>query len=219
MGNSGDRRAFLLHGGVGLGALASAASLAAAVPAVAATDELEQLRDALACVKDREAVEALQLNFLHAIALSHGQGVGALFHPEGWMKLHGVVATGGEAVEALFTDAAAGRTSHPWHRLYRTVPMRQLSGVKFGADANQASANYAVEALLCVPLEGDCTAAQMARQQGQHLADTRREHGTLVATYIKNNGDWQIGSMEYQPLSWYGDLVADDRDAGDLGLP
>jgi len=49
---------------------------------------------------------------------------------------------------------------------------------------------------LSTPLQQDCTAAKMARLQGQ-VADRRWQAGRLEGQYVKRGGEWKIASLKY----------------------
>jgi hypothetical protein len=80
---------------------------------------------------------------------------------------------------------------------YRQIPSLHPDEMKFSADGQHATAIFHCEVELCTPLEGDCTAAQMARLQGQ--TDTRRwERGRFEGSYVRERGGWRMESMRYR---------------------
>jgi hypothetical protein len=80
---------------------------------------------------------------------------------------------------------------------YRQTTSQHQDEVKFSADGQRATAVFHCEVELCTPLEGDCTAAQMARLQGQ--TDTRRlERGRFEGSYVRARGEWRMESLSYR---------------------
>jgi hypothetical protein len=80
---------------------------------------------------------------------------------------------------------------------YRQTTSQHQDEVKFSADGQCATAVFHCEVELCTPLEGDCTAAQMARLQGQ--TDTRRwERGRFEASYVRARDGWKMESLGYR---------------------
>jgi hypothetical protein len=69
--------------------------------------------------------------------------------------------------------------------------------VSFGADGRHASATWHVDVKVGTPLDGEFTAAQMARLQGM-LADVRWESGQLHAQYVRSGDHWQVESVSYE---------------------
>jgi SnoaL-like domain len=80
---------------------------------------------------------------------------------------------------------------------YRQTTSQHQDEVTFSADGQRAAAIFHCEVELCTPLEGDCTAAQMARLQGQ--TDTRRwERGRFEGSYVRARGEWTTEALSYR---------------------
>jgi hypothetical protein len=82
------------------------------------------------------------------------------------------------------------------HSAYRQRTSQPSDVLTFSDDGLQATATFDVEAEICTPLQDDCTAAQMARLQG-NVADHRWENGRFEARYVKTRGQWKISSLRY----------------------
>jgi hypothetical protein len=64
------------------------------------------------------------------------------------------------------------------------------------ADGRTATATFHVDVAVGTPLQGDCTAAQMARLQGQ-FADLHWETGRLDAELVKQPDGWKLAALRY----------------------
>jgi hypothetical protein len=94
-------------------------------------------------------------------------------------------------VEAQSHDAAAAT-----HRAYRSNARQQQDALAVAADGRQANATWHVDVQVATPLQGDSTAAQMARLQGQ-VGDLHWEAGRLEVQYLKQAGQWRMASLGY----------------------
>lgn len=83
------------------------------------------------------------------------------------------------------------------HHAYRSNARQGADQLVISADGLRAEATWHVDVKLGTPLEGDSTAAQMARLQGM-LSDLRWESGILAARYEKRAGTWALSSLRYQ---------------------
>jgi hypothetical protein len=163
------RRAFFLNGGAVLGA-GVAATVGAAGLAPAAAEA-----GARGSAEDREAIRQLHLAF---VARLENQS----------------------AADRSSADAPAHLFGEPGQvqlGAYRQTPSQQNDEVKFSEDGLHANATFHCEVELCTPLEGDCTAAQMARMQGL-MASRRWERGRFETSYVKARGQWQMASVSYR---------------------
>jgi hypothetical protein len=104
-------------------------------------------------------------------------------------KLHQVFIAG---VENGLTPGASAT-----HRAYRSNALQGGDQLILSDDGRHAEARWHVDVKLGTPLEGDSTAAQMARLQGM-LSDLRWESGLLTARYEKQGSQWQISSVRYR---------------------
>ena len=193
-----SRRAFFLRGGAVLGAGVAAATGAGALAAPpAAADEVARLREALDAARDREAIGALLAAFAHAIGHRDYAGAATLFADDAHLALSGVEADGRAAIERAFASQYGDQQAHTVHRAYRDVAADAL---EFSADRREANATVSAEAELCTPLRATCTAAQMARLQGQ-VADRRWEAGRFEARYVRTREGWRIGSLRWSAIA------------------
>jgi hypothetical protein len=79
---------------------------------------------------------------------------------------------------------------------YRLNPSHPNDVITLSGDGLRANARFHVEAEVCTPLEDSCTAAQMARLQGNY-ASHHWESGRFDAEYMKVQGHWKVVSMSY----------------------
>jgi hypothetical protein len=186
------RRAFFVSGGAVVGAGVATAVGASALTAdkpLPMEEQLKQLRVRLAGLEDREAIRQLHLAFTTLVEERSYNAAAELFDDHAQVQLSGANAAGKSEIRQLFADQ--------YHSAYRQRTSQQRDEVKLAANHLSATATFHVEVELCTPLQGDCTAAQMARLQG-NVADRRWEHGRFDASYIKTQGQWKVASLSYR---------------------
>jgi hypothetical protein len=195
-----SRRAFFLQGGAVLGAgvatTVGASALAAENP-TSPQDQLKQLRVQLDCAEDREAIRQLHLAFTALIEQRTYEAAAELFDEQAQLDLSGANASGKRAIQALFAHEYRHQNAAAIHSAYRPNASQQKDVVRLSEDRLQAAATYHVDVKLSTPLQADCTAAQMARLQGQ-MADCRWETGRFNAKYVKTRGQWKMASLSYR---------------------
>lgn len=199
IGTRSTRRAFFAKGGAVLGAgVASTVGVSAlaASGAPTAEDELIRLRRELDQAQEREAIRRLHLAFAALIESRSYESAVELFDERATVSLSGVSATGKAAIRRMFAEQYREQRAAVLHCAYRPNARQQKDVVTIAEDRSRATATYHVDVQLGIPLQGDCTAAQMARLQGQ-LADCRWESGRLEARYVKSAGEWKIASLSY----------------------
>jgi hypothetical protein len=181
-----SRRRFFTQGGAALGA-----GVAATVGASGLTpdDPTKRLRE----MEEREAVRQLHLAFTSLIEQQAYDAAAELFDEHAHLNLNGASATGRRAIARQLSD----RTAAAFHRAYRQCTSQQSDSVTVTDDRVRASAAFNIEVELCTPLQDDCTAATMARLQG-NVADLRWESGRFEAKYVKTRGEWKITSLVYR---------------------
>jgi hypothetical protein len=195
------RRAFFLQGSAALGT-GVATTVGASSPTTekptspSLKEQLVQLQRQLAQAEDREAIRKLHLAFTTLIENQRYEAAAELFDEQADLQLSGVTASGKPAILQLFADQFRNQTAAVIHSAYRQSTKQQSDAVTLSADRLQATATFHVEVELCTPLQGDCTAAQMARLQG-HVADRRWETGRFEAQYVKILGQWKMASLSY----------------------
>ncbi len=177
------RRAFFLRGGAALGA-GVATTVAVAAPNAAAEDD------------DREAIRRLHLTLTTLIQSQRYEEAVALFDERAHLDLSGVSAQGKPAVLRLFAEQYRHQKAPAIHTAYRQSGLQLNDSVTFGDDRRHAAATFHVEVEVSTPLQEDCTAAQMARLQGQ-VAERRWESGRFEATYVRRRGEWKVASLRY----------------------
>jgi hypothetical protein len=180
-----SRRHFFTQGGAALGA-----GVAATVGAssLSSEDPTQRLRE----LEDREAVRQLHLAFMSLIEQQAYEAAAELFDAQAHLDLNGVSAAGKRAILQKLSDRSAA-----FHRAYRHRTSAQSDTVSLGDDRTHASATFNIEVELCTPLQDDCTAATMARIQG-NVADLRWESGRFEAKYVKTRGEWKMASLVYR---------------------
>ena len=188
-GNNGtrsSRRAFFLNGGavLGTGLATAVATAVGAAPRTAdkanapsLEEQLKQLRQQLGSLEDREAIRQLHLAFTALIENQRYDAAAELFDEQ---------ASGRAALRGQFAT----------HNAYRQNVAHQKDAVTLSDDRLHASATFPVDVEVCTPLEADCTAAEMARLQG-NVADRRWEAGRFEAKYVKTRGEWKVASLSY----------------------
>jgi hypothetical protein len=195
----GSRRAFFLSGGAMLGAgvaTAVAASAAASESAMPVEEQLNQLRARLAGLEDREAIRGLYLAFAGFIEQQRYEAAAELFDEHAQLDLSGVSANGKSEIATLFEQQYRGQNAPVLHSAYRQSTLQQQDSVTLSQDRQQATAAFHTEVKLCTPLQSDCTAATMARLQG-NVAEHRWEAGRFEATFVKAEGQWKVASLRY----------------------
>src|SRR5687768_2451277 len=97
------------------------------------------------------------------------------------------------AVERQASPAAL-----PTHHAYRANAAQEGDSLSLSEDGCRATACWHVDVKVGALLEGDFTAAQMARLQGM-LGEVHWETGRLHAQYTKVRGQWQIAALRFEP--------------------
>ena len=195
-----SRRSFFLQGSAVLGAGIAATAGATALTSGAATPggELQQLREQLGLVADREAIRRLHLAFTVGIESGRYEDVAELFDEQARLQLSGESATGMGAIRALLAQQYRSQQAGTLHSAYRQDARQQLDAVTISEDRQQAVARFHVDVELSTPLQGDSTLVRMSRLQG-HMADRRWEAGRFEARYVKRAGQWKMTSLHYLP--------------------
>jgi hypothetical protein len=194
-----SRRAFFLSGGAVLGAGVATTVGASALTreeSAPAEDQLKQLRQQLEGLEDREAIRQLHLAFTQLVEQQQYEAAAALFDENGHLALSGVRVTGRAAIQRAFATEYRQQTAPAIHNAYRQNPSQQNDTVMLSEDHLHATATFHVEVELCTPLQSDCTAAEMARLQG-NVADRRWEAGRFEAKYVKAEGQWKMSALSY----------------------
>lgn len=93
-------------------------------------------------------------------------------------------------------EQATGAGALATHLGYRGNAQQALDAVRISADGRHAVALWHVDVKVATPLQGDSTAAQMARLQGQHES-VHWESGRLQERYEKRDGQWHLASLQY----------------------
>lgn len=181
-----SRRRFFMQGGAVLGA-GVAATAGAATPS--AEHPAQRLRE----LEDREAIRRLHLAFTNLVEKQAYGAAAELFDEHARLDLNGVCATGKQALVLQLSN----RNAAAFHRAYRQRTSQQSDTVTVSEDRTHASATFNIEVELCTPLQDDCTAATMARLQG-NVADLRWESGRFEANYVQRRGKWKIASLVYR---------------------
>jgi hypothetical protein len=196
------RRNFFLQGGAVLGAGVATAGAAGLMPtrATAPDAQLRQLQWQLANAADREAIRQLHLTFVTHVGNQAYESAAALFTEEAELHLSGASAAGKRAIERLFGEQYRLQQLPRLHGAHRQNAAQRNDAVTLSDDARQATATFHGEQELCTPLAADCTAAEMARLQG-NVASRRWEVGRFDARYVKAEGQWKIASLRWSASS------------------
>ena len=193
-----SRRSFFLQGGAALGASVAAGAATLMSGAANAPDQLRQLRQQLDHLANREAIRQLQLAFTTLVESQAYEAAAQLFIDSADLQLSGLSATGRQAIQRHFAAQYRQQQAVAMHTAYRQSALQRKDVVTIADSGLLATALFHVDAELSKPLQGDSTAAQMARLQGQ-VADRRWEAGRFSAQYEKVRGQWKIASLRYLP--------------------
>jgi hypothetical protein len=195
------RRVFFARGGAALGA-GVAATVGASALASEKSDPLEQqlemLRREVVGAHERAVIRQLHLDFAALIEQQAYDNAAQLFDEQADLDLSGASARGKTGIHQLFAQRYGNQTAAVIHGAYRQNASQQSAdALRLSDDGQQAAATFHVDVQLCTPLREDCTAAKMARLQGQ-FADRRWETGRLEGQYVKRAGEWKIASLKYR---------------------
>jgi hypothetical protein len=189
---NGSRRSFFVRGGALLGAgvattVGARALLAHPKPAVP---------ELLQSVIDGESIRQLHLTFTDLMENQAYEAAAELFHEQAQLDLSGISADGKAAIARLFAVQYRQQQAAVMHSAYRQNAAQRKDRMTLSGDRQQAKATFHTEVQISTPLQADCTAAQMARLQGQ-MADRRWESGRFDARYVKVQGLWKMASLRY----------------------
>jgi hypothetical protein len=194
-----SRRLLFILGGAALGAgVATTVGATTLLGAGAAPgNDPRSLQKQLAAAADREAIRALQVAFTRLIEEQQYEAAADLFDESASLDLSGVTANGRIAIGTLFTDQYRHQTVTVMHSAYRPNALQSYDALAFSDDQRHATAVYHLDVAVCAPLQGECTAVQMARLPPGQTGDRRWESGRLVAKYVKVRGHWKMASLSY----------------------
>jgi len=178
MKSQSTRRDFVLRGGALLGAGVATTTAGAAALGGENVDAAADLRKSGDVAAEREAIRRLHLTLLARVEQQDFVGVAELFASAGDWRSSG------------------SRDAVSMHTAYRQTSAQRLDDIVVSEDGMQASARFHVEAEMCTPIQGDCTAAQMARLQG-NVASRHWESGRFEVKYSRVGEQWQIASLLY----------------------
>jgi hypothetical protein len=187
-----SRRSFFVGGGALLGAGVAATVGAKALMA----DPAPAVPELLQSVIDSESIRQLHLTFTDLMENQAYEAATELFHEQAQLNLSGITAAGKPAIARLFAVQYRQQQAAVMHSAYRQNASRRKDRMSLSGDGEQAKATFHTEVQISTPLQGDCTAAQMARLQGQ-VADRRWETGRFDAQYVKVQGLWKMASLRY----------------------
>jgi hypothetical protein len=211
------RRDFVLRGGAVLGAgvattAAGVAALGKDGPALPGAGVGTTTAGAAALGKspdvaaEREAIRRVQLALLSCLEQQDFAGAAELcaapvdWHASGVREEAAAPRASSETSglrTSSRTSAHSAYSQTATHSAYRLTSAQRRDEIAIGEDGAQATATFHVEAEVCTPIQGDCTAAQMARLQG-NVASRHWESGRFDVKYAKTQGDWKIVSLRYE---------------------
>jgi hypothetical protein len=187
-----SRRSFFLQGGAVLGA-----GVATGAAALMSTSKATSARQP-GQLEDREAIRQLHLTFTILMENQAYEAAAELFDEQAHLDLGGLCATGKAAIANLFAQQYCQQQVAALHSAYRQSSTQRNDVVILSNDRRQATATFHTEVQISTPLQGDSTAAQMARLQGQ-MVDRHWESGRFEAQYVKAQGLWKMASLSYSP--------------------
>jgi hypothetical protein len=190
-----NRRAFFLQSSALLSA-GVAGTLSATPTQAASRQPTTDPHPALTDAADREAIRQLHYTFTRLIEERNYEAATALFDAQAELTLSGESARGRDGIGKLLIEGYRQQTVTALHAAYRANPRQQQDHIALHDDRRRAHALWHVDVAIGVPLRDDCTAAQMARLQGQ-LADRYWESGHLDAEYVRSGTGWQLATLRY----------------------
>jgi hypothetical protein len=187
-----SRRSFFVGGGalLGVGAATTVGAKALLAEPAPAVPELLQ------SVIDGESIRQLHLTFTDLMEKQDYEAATELFHDQAQLNLSGLTAAGKPAIARLFAVQYRQQHAAVMHSAYRQNASQRQDRMTLSHDRQQAKATFHMQVEISTPLQADCTAAQMARLQGQ-MADRRWESGRFDAQYVKVQGLWKMASLHY----------------------
>jgi hypothetical protein len=189
-----SRRAFFLRGSALLGAGVATTAGAKALLA----DPTPAVPEVLQSVIDCESIRRLHLTFADLMENQAYEAATELFLEQAQLNLSGLTAVGKSAIARLFAVQYRQQQAAVMHSAYRQKGSQRSDRVSISNQCREATATFHTEVQISTPLQGDCTAAQMARLQGQ-MAERRWESGRFDARYVKVQGLWKMASLRYSP--------------------
>ena len=201
--STSSRRSFFLRGSALLGAGAASTAGATALLSGSAppmNDRLQQLQQQVDRAEDRDAIRRLHLTFTSLVESQTYEAAAELFDERAHLSVSGATATGRPAILQLFADQYRHQKAAVMHSAYRQNALQQRDSMTLSEDRLQATAAFHSQVELTTPLQMDCTAAAMARLQGQ-VADRCWETGRFDARYVKTGGHWKMTSLIYTALT------------------
>jgi len=191
-----SRRAFFLQGGAVLGAGVATTVEAFSEKSVSQEEELQHMRRQLRGIEDREAIRQLHRAFISLIQQQCYEEVAELFDERAQLNLSGLSASGRPAIREVLATQYRNQSAAVLHRAYRHNISQHGDAIVLSESGLLAAATFHIEVELCTPLQSDCTAAAMARLQG-NVADRRWEAGRFEAKYVKSAGQWRMATLSY----------------------
>ena len=181
------RRAFFVRSGAVLGA-----RVTAAVPAMAAAPAPSASAEAA----DREALRELHATFLRCVESARPAEALDLFDPHARLELSAPPVIGTAAIAHFFASRYASGDAPLRHTAYRRGATQPPDVIELRDGGTRATATFATEAELCTPLAATCTAAQMARLQG-NVAERRWQPGRFDVSYVRSARGWRITDLRW----------------------
>jgi hypothetical protein len=180
------RRSFFVNGGalIGAGVAAAGTALAGATPTTAGNPAGE-----------REAIRALHARFLRHVEAGEHAAAAALFDSRARLVLTGPEVRGERAIRE-FLAAQATPDATVFHTAYRRSAAQADDAILIEESGTRATATFLAEAELCTPLAATCTAAQMARLQG-NVSNRHWQSGRFDARYVKDTSGWKIAELRW----------------------
>jgi hypothetical protein len=197
MKSNSTRRDFVLRSGAVLGAGVATATTAAGAVALRGDNVEAGLRGTAAGAAagsrngadgaaEREAIRHVHRTLLAHVEKRDFAGAAELF-----------AAADAWHASGLRSEAPAEGARFSTRTAYRQTSTQLRDDIALSEDGASATARFHVEAEVCTPIQGDCTAAQMARLQG-NVASRHWESGRFDLKLAKTQGHWRIVSLTYE---------------------
>jgi hypothetical protein len=188
------RRDFLVRGGIML-STSLASTLAVSAAASPADEELKKLRNQVHRLQDRDAIRRSYRDFMTFMHDRRYAAVAELFDTSGQLRLGGAIANGRRAICLALAAQHDEYNQTRRHNAYRQTLTGNDDQTSLSIERERAEAGFNIEVEVCTPRAVDCTAAHMARLQGD-MVDRRWEPGRLRMCCGRQCGEWKITSLQ-----------------------
>ena len=197
-----SRRSFFLRGTAALSAGLFSATAGAATLFDSSQNvqvQLNQLKQKLNTMEDREALEYLHLTFTTLMENKAYEAVGEMFSEDATVEMHDLKIEGKASVKKLFMEEYKEEKISCLHTAHRRDQSQMQNLISISEDRKMASAIFYNQVLICTPIHGKSVLADMARQQGM-TAQSYWENGRYDIVFTRIRDRWQISRLSYHKV-------------------